>query len=690
MKEKITTSLSVFVLMLCLFPMIRVQAEEVAPEQQTAITNLQETDTMFTEDRPMMETTFEINDYWEIDQALVNFDYRLTQLSVMDQSSLTFSVNGKNFYSTVMKEKEGKQHIHIEIPKEFLKVGKNTLKVESYVLTNEKSTETPADWLFAYQSSNVGVIYQNKENEPAIRAFHDRFSGEDNITSKNVALLVPDKANGKELQAATTVLSGYKKIGQKNSEIIPINQWSNKDYRQKPYVIVVAMYDHLSADYQQQIDRKKLTNNALLKVITNNQQQVLIVTSENEEALVAAGKFVANSELMSQVDEAEKFISENTEVDTLPIRSEQAIQFTKTGDQLQGEGRQQRDYFVQLPSNRSIANNSQIYFGYRYSENLDFNHSLVTVFVNGIPIGSKKLSSAHAAGDELDFKMPKDLNVSGDFTVTVSFDLEMRNDVERTEKSQAPWAFITEKSAMALLTNDRTELLFENYPFPFLKDGTYNQVGVVLPKEMNDDYYRSLSNIFNLLGAYTQDNTGEITYITDSEKIDSAVLKASNLIVIGGYQDNQVIQELNKQLYFKYNDKGTGFVSNEKMTVESGYGQRLGSGQLIASPYEDGKGVLVLTGAQSENIYLASKELSTSKGLVLQTGDAYIVDKNNKISSFRFKKDTDKGMTQNISETVKKNTSLISYVGLFLFVIAALIVLLIFSINKRNRKKAGK
>ncbi|MBP2098463.1 cellulose biosynthesis cyclic di-GMP-binding regulatory protein BcsB [Enterococcus rivorum] len=689
MKAKIARALSLFVLIVCLFPMVRVQAEEVAPEQETAITNLQETDIILSEDRPMMETTFEINDYWEIDQALVNFDYRLTQLSVTDQSNLTFSVNGNNFYSTVMKQKEGKQHIQIEIPKEFLKVGKNTLKVESYVLTNEKSTKTPADWLFAYQSSNVGVIYENKENEPAIRAFHDRFSGEDNITDKNVAILVPDKANGKELQAATTILSGYKKIGQKNSEIIPINQWSNEEYRQKPYVIVVAEYDHLSADYQKLIDRKKVMNDGLLKVITNNQQQVLIVTSENEQALEAAGKFVANSELMSQVDESEKVVSENTEVDTLPIRSEQAIQFTKTGDQLQGEGRQQRDYFVQLPSNRSIAQNSQIYFEYRYSENLNFDHSLVTVFVNGIPIGSKKLSSAHAAGDELDFKMPKDLNVSGDFTVTVSFDLEMRNDVEGAEKSQAPWAYITGKSAMALLTNDRTELLFENYPFPFLKDGTYNQVGVVLPKEMNDDYYRSLSNVFNLLGTYTQDNTGEITYITDNEKVDSAVLQASNLIVIGGYQDNSVVQELNKHLYFKYNDKGTGFVSNEKIAVESGYGQRLGSGQLIASPYEKGKGVLVLTGAHSENIYLASKELSTSKGLASQTGDAFIVDKNNQISSFRFKKQANQGITQNLTETVKKNTSLISYIGLFLFVIAALIVLLVFSINKR-RKKEGR
>lgn len=689
MKTKFITGISLLVLSFCLLPFQYAQAEEVAPEEQTIITHLQDTDTTLTAEKPAVETTLEVYDYWSIDQALVNVDYRLSQLSLTGKSNLTLSVNGVKFYSMALEQKDGKQHVHLVIPKEFLKVGKNTLKVETHVTTNVSNVQTPADWLFVYQSSNVGVIYQNKDNHAAIRSFHDRFSGEDNITDKEVAILVPDNTSGKELQAATMILSGYKKIGKRNTEIIPINQLSSANDRKKNYLIIVAMYNRLPAEYQKQIDEKTIVNDALLKVFTTQQQQVLVVTSKNKEALLTAGKFIANSELMKQVEEPEKVISEKMDVDTLHIPAEQAIQFTETGDQLQGEGYQSRDYFVPLPSNRSIAYNSQIHLEYRHSENLDFEHSLVTVLINGIPIGSKKLSLEKASGDELTLKVPNDIDVSGDFNVTVSFDLEMKNQKESTGDSQAPWAFITDKSIMALLTNDRTDLLFETYPFPFLKDGTYNQVGVVLPKKMNDYYYRALSNVFNLLGTYTQDNTGEITYITDGEKSSPAFLKASNLIVIGSYQDNTLLPELNKELYFNYNDQGTGFLSNEKMPIESGYGKRIGSAQLISSPYEDSKGILAITGAQPESIYLASKELATWQSVSSHSGDAFIVDKSHQVENFHFKK-SDKGLKQNVTETVKKKTSLITYVGLFLFAIAAVGVLLVFAINKRRKNQGGK
>lgn len=676
---------------LCVLPFIHVQAEEVAPEQQTNIIQLQENDQTLTGSNPSVETYFEVKDYWNMERVLVNFDYRLTQLSITDQSNITFSINGVKFKSVTMLNEDGEQHLQIDLPKELLKKGANTFKVEAFVVTNTtNASATPADWLYVYKSSNLGLIYQTKENQPAINAFNDRFSGNDNISNKNVAILVPDKANPKELQAATFMLSGYKKLGKENDEIIPLNQLSNATYNQKAYQLIVATYDHLPEAYKKQIDSKEITNDALLKLITTDQQQVLVVTSKNEESLLVAAKFVANQDLMTQVDQPEKIISEKLNVDTPHIKSEQAIQFTKTGDEIAGAGHQSRDYFVQLPSNRSIANNSQIYLEYRYSENLDFDRSLVTVSINGTPIGSQKLSLEHAAGDELTFKIPSDLTVAGDFNVNVTFDLEMKNVDDAVGKSQAPWAYITAKSAMALHTNDRTDLLFENYPFPFLKDGTYNQVAVVLPKEMNDDYYRSLSNVFNLLGKYTQDNTGEITYYTQDEKIDEANLKAGNLIVLGSYQDNQMIQDLNKDLFFQYNDKGTAFTSNEKMTIESGYGQRIGSAQLIRSPYEASKGILVLTGANSENVYLASKEIATHQSISEHPGDAFIVDKNHKVSDFRFKDDPSDNGVQNVTEKIKKHSSLIAYVGLFIFVVAAVIVMLVFNIHKKMKKKEEK
>ncbi|MCZ7176246.1 cellulose biosynthesis cyclic di-GMP-binding regulatory protein BcsB, partial [Salmonella enterica] len=83
--------------------------------------------------------------------------------------------------------------------------------------------------------------------------------------------------------------------------------------------------------------------------------------------------------------------------------------------------------FMSLPANRSLAANSQVNLAFRYAKNLDFDRSLMTVSIGGIPIGSKKLTKEYADGDTSTFTLPPDLDVSGNFAVTVSFDLEIKD-----------------------------------------------------------------------------------------------------------------------------------------------------------------------------------------------------------------------------------------------------------------------
>jgi hypothetical protein len=106
----------------------------------------------------------------------------------------------------------------------------------------------------------------------------------------------------------------------------------------------------------------------------------------------------------------------------------------------------------------------------------------MTVSIGGIPIGSKKLTKEYADGDTATFTLPPDLDVSGNFAVTVSFDLEIKDLQCTPRQDETPWAYISPESMMRVNTKDRTDLLFENYPFPFLKDGSFNQIAVVLPE----------------------------------------------------------------------------------------------------------------------------------------------------------------------------------------------------------------
>ena len=63
----------------------------------------------------------------------------------------------------------------------------------------------------------------------------------------------------------------------------------------------------------------------------------------------------------------------------------------------------------------------------RYAENLDFDRSLVSAYITGTHIGRKKLQKDQAQGDEAVFALPADLEISGNFTLEISFDLEIKD-----------------------------------------------------------------------------------------------------------------------------------------------------------------------------------------------------------------------------------------------------------------------
>lgn len=660
--------------------------------QQTFITEFQQNDRSLTGPISSQTIYFQVLDYWDVDQAHINLDYQVSQLTKRERSNLTFVINDAKFHSLALVPSEtDKQYVQVKIPKELLKVGINTLVIQGSVSTLDEEdvcriTSTPADWLHLFKSSNVGVLYHTQELTDNIKAFHKRFSGVDSIVHQQVAILVAGKADPAELESATYVLSSYAKIDNKAGHGIPIAQLSDNDYNQVPYQIVIGLHDNLPAELQQLVSKKELGDEAHIKLVKQGQQHILLVTAQKSAALIKGSRFVANSQLMSEITQNQKVVNQDTLTDTPVIESEKLFHLNEKGQKLVGPFHQESQFFVSLPSNRSIASNSEVYLKFRYSENLDFARSLVTVLINDIPIGSQKLTMEKAGDDELVITVPKDLNVAGDFTLTVAFELEIQDLPCTPRQDQMPWAYIAPESAMTIHTKDRQDLIFANYPYPFLREGSYNQVAVLLPKEVDQQIYRSITTLFNLLGRYAQDNTGDVIYVNAGKTVPTSTLTANNLIVLGSYQDNTIIKDLNNKLYFRYDDKGERLVSNEKQSIESQYGTEIGSGQLIHSPYEEGKGILALTSADTRGVYLGARELANQETISQHPGDAFIVDKDGKVSSFRFKKEL--AQDETTSKKIANNSLLLTYLGVMLFVGGTVVAILTYIVLK-NRKKGA-
>ena len=92
---------------------------------------------------------------------------------------------------------------------------------------------------------------------------------------------------------------------------------------------------------------------------------------------------------------------------------------------------------------------------FRYAKDLDFNRSLITAYINNIPIGSKNLTEANADNDSVSFSIPKDVTQSNNYNVRIEFNLAINAKECTARDDKNPWAFISNGSYVSLPTSNR-------------------------------------------------------------------------------------------------------------------------------------------------------------------------------------------------------------------------------------------
>lgn len=632
-----------------------------------------------------------LEDYWNVGEVKLHLAYQATQLAVEEESSVTLEMNGTKFYS-FRPVADKKQYLTVSVPKELLVSGSNTLQVEGYILTNLPdrlcvSTEKRGQWLELYKTSYAEIHYTLKDEVESIRNFNRRFVGLDTLKNKGSALAVPNGGDPSELEAAVYALSGFAKSNRSEEDTIPLLPLDDPKLDRNETLAIVALYPHLPDEWKQALGQVDVRDKALIRVAKAGMRSALIVTSEDPLLLKKAGRFIGNQALVNQLDGSEKWVDASTDVETPDIGVMRNITLTESGDKLTGVMHREKSYFVSLPANRFIADSSKISLDFRYSENLDFDRSLVTILINDTPIGSKKLAKESANQDRLTLTIPKNLEVSGNFTVTAAFDLELKSAGCIELQDQMPWAFITKDSLLQLNTKDRTDLLFNNYPNPFLRDASFNKIAVLLPEKMETYDYLTVGNLFHLLGKYAEANTGEVAFYHDREIPADSEMKQYNLISIGSLKDNPWLRKQNGKLFFPYSPDGTRIESNEKMSIEENYGARIGTLQLMESPYSQDYGWLAVTGPAPQYSYLASTLLATESAKWKVYGDGVVTDANGNTQAFRFKKQADPKDHTLIDQIAERGDVMkfIAALGLaFILVLVSLILLI-----RKYRKRAG-
>lgn len=609
-------------------------------------------------------------DYWNVKKATFNLNYQVSQLASRQTSDITVSINGIKFKSFRPKKKTGLQTEKITIPLRLL-AGENQLQIEGQILNqagskNYNLAQTPANWLTIEKGANVNFEYRLKQADLTLHSFYDHFSGQDTIANQHSRIVTANNPSGDELTAGMISLSGESRVITTENDQIQVVPMKQMNAQKDDYLMVVATYQHLPKNLKKQISEQGLNKKAVIKAYYEKGKHYLIVTSDKGSLVKKAARFVANSELMNEVNKSTETVTKKTATYSSSLHDDGNYKLTTKTDQILGAGHRESSYLVSLPNDRSNADGSEVTLHFRYSKNLNFKRSLVTIYVNNTTLGSKKLTAVSANNDTLTLKVPKGTSLGNSFVVRVAFDLEMK-DQASSDNSQTPWAEINPSSIMQVKSQRSNDLLLTNYPTLFIKNQTYDNIAAVIPKHLTNNDFKTLTNIFNLVGSFAKSNTGSIQFYT--KQPSKQVLANRNVIVVGTPSNNGMIEKLNQHLYFQYSANFKGFKSNEKLSIEKNYGKTIGTAQLLRSPYNDARGMMVVTGANSEAVYLASTQINFQKNIQQYTGDAIVVDPNNAHYGYRFKKNKAINKKLAIKRTFNKESQLIVYLGVAILVL---------------------
>ena len=638
-----------------------------------------------------ISTSFQV-EAWQVTDAELNLVFSTTQLVDHNLSTLTVSINDVRFYSQNVDLTDGsKRELRLAIPTEYLIKGTNTIKLEGYIRTQDGlpcvDDVSPANWLNIFEDSSVSLKYTPEDKVETISDFYNTFGTLTAIDYDQSCVAFRKNASNAELTVASEALAYLSKTAKKNYERLDFMAVENEaELAKKQYILYVSTYEHILPSYKALLSdtqKQEMSTGAVLTLVETPQgQNVLLLVGNEIESLRKGAKLLGNPELMAQFMYKEKVITEDIEASTLENSVNAYYTLSETGKTVKGAFRQNMDFYIDVATSKKLAEGSEVYLDLRYSENLDFDRSLVTVYINDTPIGSKKLSFDKANGDTLSLVIPTDIDVSGSFNLRVAFDLEIKDLWCTLRVNEMPWAYISPKSELKLNMIDVPFVLFEYYPAPFVKDRSFNEVTVLMPDQRAMADYKALGDIVKTFGRFLEGNQGDFEIRSAS---DAGDLTGKNVISIGTYEENAFTASLNKDLFFKFSEDGKAILSNEKMQIDAEYGKNLGTVQLLKAGAKDvWRTVLVASGTNAEGMLDAVNYLGSEKGLWSLYGDGYIAVGED-LAIYRFKEDNTKELS--FTTTVREKPDFILFAvfaGMILILMMVALVLLFVKYRKRR------
>lgn len=236
--------------------------------------------------------------------------------------------------------------------------------------------------------------------------------------SKGIGVIIPEKYNDDELSAALTLiayLENYESVYDTYITLI-----TDKDAHIDEYdsLIYLGNYEKIPDFLSSLVENKKEDDNSSVylfrKSLNKYRTPVLLIISNDGNQLMAGVKALKNDDLRTQMITSEIELPKKLDVKIKEKVLGNYSYFSDLGiNGLEVSGRNPiTNIGFQIPYNKILSDESNISLNFRYSDNLDFEKSMISVYINGVPIGSHKLEREKRDLDNAIFYIPKDLRAN--------------------------------------------------------------------------------------------------------------------------------------------------------------------------------------------------------------------------------------------------------------------------------------
>ncbi|MCC0673389.1 cellulose biosynthesis cyclic di-GMP-binding regulatory protein BcsB [Clostridioides sp. ES-S-0145-01] len=643
-------------------------------------------------------TFFEVNKNWDVEEVLFNLNFSKSQILNGDVSSLTILINNVPIKSIKLNaKKDYKDTLKVSIPKDYIIQGYNEIKVKAYKTISDKICQDDSNtgnWMVIHKESYTSIRYKQKKLGNSINEYPYPYIEIEENFKLDTTLVVPDNMSRGESTAVFNLASEFGKITQNDKLQFDVKLYSEMKNWSDDNIIYIGKPENTAEEILNILSAKEqtlLSSNCIIKQINspyNNNKKMLVVIGSNEEDLIKASKVLIDNRLSNQILSSSILVNKDTNI---KIDGEQELNLGHMTLEelgyadilLEGAFSQQALFDVRIPKGRKLNNGSKIVLNLRYSDNLDFDKSLVTVYINDVVAGSKKLDRAYSDNDKLELKIPKDIDNKNYYQVKLVFNLNIKNLNCVTRESNNPWAYVSNSSYLELSTKENQSLNFESYPYPFVKNDKFNDLTVIMPDYSGSQAMTWMSRLGVNLGANISSHEGNINVIRGKEFINK--YKDANIIVFGVPLNNSVIKMINSNLNVKFNKNYSNFLSNDKISFIDDYGKNISSIQLIKSPYNNQRNIMVISSIDEKNLYLGMDYLlNKSQGNDLK-GDTLTIDEYGEVKDLNYNTKINKEIKDSSRELNISKTAKVFFVVSFIVITVAIILSILF-IKKYKRR----